>query len=55
MVNGADAGGANAGGSGRNPGPSSVELPAAIRDQLVASARAEYPNEMAGLIVGDPL
>jgi proteasome lid subunit RPN8/RPN11 len=28
-------------------------LPAAIREQIVASARAEYPNEMAALIVGD--
>ena len=40
-------------GSGQHPGPSSVDLPSAIRDQLVASARGEYPNEMAGLIVGD--
>lgn len=28
-------------------------LPAAIREAIVAQARAEYPNEMAGLIIGD--
>jgi len=32
---------------------SAVSLPPAIRDQLIAHARAEYPNEMCGLIVGD--
>jgi proteasome lid subunit RPN8/RPN11 len=37
----------------RHPGPASVALPAAIREQIVASARAEYPNEMGALIVGD--
>ena len=30
-----------------------VSLPAALREQLIAHARAEYPNEMCGLIVGD--
>jgi proteasome lid subunit RPN8/RPN11 len=30
-----------------------VELPAAIRDGMVAHARAEYPNEMCGLVIGD--
>jgi proteasome lid subunit RPN8/RPN11 len=30
-----------------------VALPAGIRDAIVAYARAEYPNEMCGLIVGD--
>jgi [CysO sulfur-carrier protein]-S-L-cysteine hydrolase len=30
-----------------------VRLPAAIRDALIAHARAEYPNEMCGLIIGD--
>jgi len=30
-----------------------ASLPAAIRDALVAHARAEYPNEACGLIVGD--
>ena len=28
-------------------------LPGAIRDAIVAHARAEYPNEACGLIVGD--
>lgn len=36
-----------------HPGPRSVNLPAAIRDAIVAQARAEYPNEACGLIVGD--
>jgi len=31
----------------------SVALPGAIRDAIVAHARAEYPNEACGLIVGD--
>jgi len=41
--------------SGRpdHPGPATTDLPAAIRDTLVAHARAEYPNEACGLIVGD--
>lgn len=30
-----------------------VALDTAIRDALIAHARAEYPNEMCGLIVGD--
>lgn len=32
---------------------STVSLPTGIRDALIAHARAEYPNEMCGLIVGD--
>ena len=36
-----------------HPGPAMSELPAAIREQIVARARAEYPNEMCGLIIGD--
>lgn len=36
-----------------HPGPATVELPRAIRDGIVAHARAEYPNEAAGLIIGD--
>jgi proteasome lid subunit RPN8/RPN11 len=36
-----------------HPGPVSVVLPAAIRSAIVAHARAEYPNEAAGIIVGD--
>ncbi len=34
---------------GRQP----VSVPAPIRDAIVAHARAEYPNEACGLIVGD--
>ena len=30
-----------------------ARLPATIRDAIVAHARAEYPNEACGLIVGD--
>ena len=36
-----------------HPGPVVTSLPAAIRDAIVAQARAEYPNEACGLIVGD--
>jgi [CysO sulfur-carrier protein]-S-L-cysteine hydrolase len=36
-----------------HPRPATAELPAAIRDAIVAHARAEYPNEACGLIVGD--
>ena len=36
-----------------HPGPSSVGVPAAIRDAIVAHARAEAPNEGCGIIVGD--
>ena len=35
------------------PGPATTMLPAAIREAIVAQARAEYPNESCGLIVGD--
>jgi proteasome lid subunit RPN8/RPN11 len=35
-----------------HPGPARAGLPAAIRDALVAHARAEYPNEACGLIAG---
>lgn len=34
------------------PGPDRAVLPAAIRDALVAHARAEHPNEACGLIAG---
>lgn len=37
----------------RHPGPQAVELPHEIRGALVAHARAEYPNEACGVIVGD--
>jgi proteasome lid subunit RPN8/RPN11 len=36
-----------------HPGPGVASLPAAIREAIVAQARAEYPNEACGLIVGD--
>ena len=36
-----------------HPGPASVRLPAALRDAIVAHARAEAPNEGCGIIVGD--
>ncbi len=34
-------------------GPAAARLPRALADALVAQARAEYPNEACGLIVGD--
>jgi proteasome lid subunit RPN8/RPN11 len=37
----------------RHPGPVSVVLPAEIRAAMVEQARAEYPNEACGLIVGE--
>ena len=36
-----------------HPGPATAELPAAIREAIVAHARADYPNESCGLIIGD--
>jgi proteasome lid subunit RPN8/RPN11 len=36
-----------------HPGPASVRLPSAIRDAIVAHARAEAPNEGCGIVVGD--
>ena len=30
-----------------------AHLPTEIRDALIAYARAEYPNEMCGLVIGD--
>jgi [CysO sulfur-carrier protein]-S-L-cysteine hydrolase len=36
----------------RHPGPARAALPVAIRDALVAHARAELPNEACGLIAG---
>ena len=37
----------------RHPGPASVALPAAIRDAIVAQARAAAPEEGCGIVVGD--
>ena len=36
-----------------HPGPADVEVPAAIVTAIVDQARAEYPNEACGLIIGD--
>lgn len=36
-----------------HPGPARVTVPAAIREAIVAQARAEDPNESCGLIIGD--
>lgn len=36
-----------------HPGPVSASLPAAIRDAIVAHARAAVPNEACGIVVGD--
>jgi [CysO sulfur-carrier protein]-S-L-cysteine hydrolase len=36
-----------------HPGPPTIRLPDPIRDALVAHARAGYPDEACGLIVGD--
>jgi proteasome lid subunit RPN8/RPN11 len=36
-----------------HPGPPSVELTPTIIQALIDHARAEYPNEMCGVIVGD--
>jgi proteasome lid subunit RPN8/RPN11 len=37
----------------RYPGPASVELSADMVQDLIDHARAEYPNEMCGLVIGD--
>jgi proteasome lid subunit RPN8/RPN11 len=36
-----------------HPGPATADLPRTIREAIVAHARAGYPNEACGLIVGD--
>jgi [CysO sulfur-carrier protein]-S-L-cysteine hydrolase len=36
-----------------HPGPLAVELPGTMREAIVAQARADYPNEACGLIIGD--
>lgn len=40
-------------GEPRHPGPTTIHLPIEIRDRIVAQARAEYPDEACGLIVGE--
>jgi proteasome lid subunit RPN8/RPN11 len=37
----------------RHPGPASVAIPAAMVQHLIDHARAGYPNEACGVIVGD--
>jgi [CysO sulfur-carrier protein]-S-L-cysteine hydrolase len=39
--------------SAPHPGPRTAVLPASIRDAILAHARAGYPNEACGLIIGD--
>ena len=39
--------------SGTHPGPVSANLQRAIREAITAHARAGFPNEACGLIVGD--
>lgn len=34
------------------PGPPSIELPAEMRAAMIDHARAEYPNEMCGIVAG---
>ena len=36
-----------------HPGPASVTIPIAIREAIVAHARAAVPNEACGIVVGD--
>ena len=36
-----------------HPGPASIELPATMLQEMIDHARAEYPNEMCGVVVGD--
>jgi proteasome lid subunit RPN8/RPN11 len=40
-------------GPSQHPGPAAVFVPPSIREAIAAQARAEYPNEACGLIVGD--
>ncbi len=36
-----------------HPGPARTDLPAAMVQAIIDHARAEYPNEACGLIIGD--
>ncbi len=36
-----------------HPGPASASLPATILQSLIDHARAEYPNEACGVLIGD--
>jgi proteasome lid subunit RPN8/RPN11 len=53
VVTGAAGGGPGEPNAAGHPGPLEAELPADVRAALVTHARAEYPNEACGLIVGD--
>ncbi len=35
-----------------HPGPSTARMPGAMADAIVAQARAEYPNEACGIVIG---
>jgi proteasome lid subunit RPN8/RPN11 len=39
--------------SDAHPGPASVSLPVGIVQALIDHARAEYPNEACGVLIGD--
>jgi proteasome lid subunit RPN8/RPN11 len=39
--------------NGRHPGPATASLPAQILQAMIDGARAAYPNESCGLIIGD--
>ncbi|HSL34336.1 MAG TPA: M67 family metallopeptidase [Candidatus Limnocylindrales bacterium] len=38
---------------GARPGPAAVELSAGMVQAMIDHARAEYPNEMCGVVIGD--
>lgn len=38
--------------AGEHPGPSSAPIPAAMVQAMIDHARAEYPNEACGVVVG---
>ena len=40
-------------GGSEHPGPLSASIPRAIREAIAAHARATFPNEACGIIVGD--
>ena len=44
---------AAAAGPREHPGPTATTIPAAMVQQLIDHARAEFPNEACGLIIGD--
>ena len=39
--------------SEQHPGPASVSLPAELLQSMIDGARADYPNESCGLVLGD--